>query len=129
MSDTIHRLYIDDVRELPFYYRDKRHPWTIIRTYAQAIAWLETYGCPDVISFDHDLGDPENGSGYDIAKYIVERDMNEGGKFIPEYFTYTVHSANIIGAANIVGLLDQYLREKQIVRDAKQRILDRQSKT
>ena len=30
--------------------------WNIVRSFADAVAWVEANGFPDVVSFDHDLG-------------------------------------------------------------------------
>lgn len=67
------------------------------------------------ISFDHDLGmDNERKvlpSGYDFAKWLVEMDMN-GIISIPKDFTFTVHSANPVGAENIRTYLCSYMEFK-----------------
>ena len=52
----------------------------------------------DIISFDHDLG--EDKTGYDIAKYIVENNINIGG--------FNIHSMNVVGRKNIRDLLTHY---------------------
>ena len=44
---------------------------------------------------------------------MVERDLHKKGGWIPKNFTYDVHSANLVGKKNIVGLLDNYLEKKE----------------
>lgn len=104
-------------------------PWEIVRSYAEAVAWVQQNGFPDHISFDHDLGyeafdTDENGivivtdatpapSGYDFAKWLIDFDMDTGS--MPEYFSFTVHSMNPIGAENIKYLLNGYINAKDIV--------------
>jgi hypothetical protein len=100
------KLYIDDIREP---YNDD---FVVVRSYAEAVGWLRKNGCPQFISFDHDLGEADARSGYDVAKWMVERDLNDNGKFIPDTFNYNVHSANPVGAENIRGLLDSYMAMK-----------------
>src|SRR5574343_2080973 len=103
-SDPRAKLFIDDERFPPRQHKDA----DIVRSYVDFLAYITRNGCPRFISFDHDLG--ENSlSGMDIAKYMVERDLDCGGKFIPEGFSYTVHSMNPIGASNIDCLLSSYL--------------------
>ena len=97
------RLFIDDIRE-PY-----DNDFVVVRSYAEAVGWLRKNGCPEFISFDHDLGDEDELSGFDIAKWMVNMDLNSKGKFIPDEFDYNVHSANPVGADNISGLLDNYL--------------------
>lgn len=103
----MNKLYIDDIRnpKLPGY--------NIVRSYDDAIFYMESYGCPEFISFDHDLGDAKAKTGFDIAKWMTERDMNESGQFIPGNFDFFVHSANPVGAKNIEGLLNNYLEVKR----------------
>ena len=98
-------LYIDDER-IP-----KSEGWDIVRSYDEAICYMRKNGCPTYISFDHDLGHAVP-TGKDIAKWMVERDLNDKGKFIPPDFEFNVHSANPVGAANIAGLLNNYLEQR-----------------
>jgi hypothetical protein len=37
-----------------------RKKWQIVRSYDEFVAWIERHGLPDFISFDHDLGLPED---------------------------------------------------------------------
>lgn len=101
-------------------------PWEIVRSYDEAVAWVQENGFPDVISFDHDLGyeafdTNEDGiivvtdatpapSGYDFAKWLIHHDMDCNGlDGLKDNFKFTVHSMNPVGAANIRGLLNSYL--------------------
>ena len=49
-------LYLDDLRTptetLPGY-----HPWNVVRNYDEFKEWILRNGVPDLISFDHDLGE------------------------------------------------------------------------
>lgn len=71
-----------------------------------AIEYMEQNGCPNFISFDNDL--KRELEGYDVAKWITERDMDFPG-FIPENFEFYVHSQNPIAKQRIIGLLEPYL--------------------
>jgi hypothetical protein len=73
---------------------------------------MREHGCPEHISFDHDLGSIDGLDGIDIVKWMVEVDLDSEGKWIPDEFEYMVHSANPIGAANIVGYFGSYLRSR-----------------
>jgi hypothetical protein len=46
-----------------------------VRSYNEFVAWIETNGLPDFISFDHDLGLPkkqtEELNGMSCAKWLV----------------------------------------------------------
>ena len=76
------RVYLDDLRPTP-------EGWVHVYWPEEAIVLLKT-GQVDVISLDHDLGDDEHGTGYDVLLWIEEAvatsDFNA-----PEI---RVHSAN-----------------------------------
>ena len=103
------KLYIDDER-FP-----KGDGFTIARTMEEALTLIEDKGFPSYISFDHDLGIDDNGNllktGFDFAKWITEADM-DGLIAIPNSFEFNVHSANNVGADNIQGILDSYLKQR-----------------
>ncbi len=80
--------------------------WTIARNFEQVAQLVEQQGMPARISFDHDLGNGER-TGYDIAKYLVELDMNSQHKF-PEDFLFYAHSMNPVGRLNIMRYLTRY---------------------
>lgn len=92
--------------------------WDIVRSFAEATDWVIKYGCPDVISFDHDLGaahyanDYSDGkTGYDFCKFLIDYDINNN--VMPADFSFTVHSKNPIGKENIETLLNNYLNYKR----------------
>jgi hypothetical protein len=113
------RIYLDDVRT-PI---DK--DWIIARNYDEFVKIVKTYGLENIktISLDHDLGDTAmkewhknvyhnytlnydnitEKTGYDCAKWLVEQWMN--GEPVVDVYT---HSANAIGAANIMGYINNY---------------------
>ena len=113
------RIYLDDVRT-PI---DK--DWIIARNYDEFVRIVSAHGLENIktISLDHDLGDSAmkewhknvyhnytldynnitEKTGYDCAKWLVEQWMN--GKPVVDVYT---HSANAIGAANIMGYVNNY---------------------
>lgn len=88
-----------------------------VKSFVEFKDWIETYGLPTLIGFDHDLGEDiakemvasgmnkkkarlikkEAPSGYDAAKWLVEY-CADNHKPIPEYF---IQSANPVGIVNI----------------------------
>ena len=100
-----YKLFLDDVRSPP------DESWIVARTYEEAIETVNAKGFPTTLSFDHDLGDDVH-TGKDFANWLIERDLSEND--MPEDFSYAVHSANPPGAANIRGILDGYLKFKDI---------------
>ena len=88
-------LFIDDVRE--HFFNETIGLVDVARTYNQAIEFLNIKYY-DVVSFDHDLG--EEKTGYDIAKYIIENQIQIG--------SFYIHSANPVGRKNIEELLLHY---------------------
>jgi len=84
------KLWIDDLRPMPDTFD------VHAKTASEAIEILKR-GKVTHASFDHDLGEEENGTGYDVASWV---DNAASEKTIPP-FTWTIHSANPVGAANI----------------------------
>lgn len=100
--------------------------WAIVRSFQEAVTWVQQNGFPGFISFDHDLGyeeftTDENGfiivtkadempTGYDFAKWLIDYDLDT--KTMPKDFGFTVHSLNPVGAANIERLLNNYIAQK-----------------
>jgi hypothetical protein len=94
------KLWLDDIRPMPEGYD------VHVKTAEGAIMSLQT-GMFDHISFDHDLGDVDEKTGYDVAKWIEK--MAYYKKIKP--MTYAIHSANPIGATKIkmaMRMADQY---------------------
>ena len=76
------RVYLDDERATP-------PGWVRVFWPEEAIALLET-GQVDELSLDHDLGDDQRGTGYDVVLWVEEAVALRGFK-PPRMF---VHSAN-----------------------------------
>lgn len=74
-----------------------------------AIDYIDRNGCPNFISFDNDL--KRELEGKDLAKWIVEKDMDNPG-FIPEDFQFFVHSQNVSAKKDIYSYLGQYLEHR-----------------
>lgn len=83
-------LWVDDIRPRP----DEFSLWA--KTATEAIDYLERCLITH-ISLDHDLGNDEDGTGYDIAKYIEERAYNDTIHRIK----WSIHSANPVGCDNM----------------------------
>ena len=76
------KVYLDDERETP-------DGWTRVYWPDEAIELLQS-GNVTEISLDHDLGDDERGTGYDVVLWIEEAVITRG--FVPPKIK--VHSAN-----------------------------------
>lgn len=76
------KIFLDDVRVAP-------PGWTLMRWPCEVIHALCTEDVTDV-SLDHDLGDDQRGTGYDVILWIEEKVHTEG--FVPPRIQ--VHSAN-----------------------------------
>lgn len=95
---------------------DNSRVYVLADSYEEAINLIIQKGCPSFISFDHDLGlvnNEESKNGYDLAKFIVNMDLDLNGDFIPKDFNFQVHSRNPIGAKNISSFLSNYLKSKE----------------
>lgn len=126
-------VYLDDMRTpRPNAY----HDWIVLRSHEELVAWVLANGLPDFISFDHDLADEHfeqayelnhetvdystftEMTGFDAAKWMVNYCLDNGLPF-PDF---TVHSANPPGAANILGLLNNFRKHMGQAGDGVHRI-------
>lgn len=80
----------------------------VCRSGEEAIEYMIQHGCPAHIDFDNDLG-PDRMEGRDIARWLIERDLDDNGTFIPGSFTFAVHSQNPIAASAIRSLIEHWL--------------------
>lgn len=116
------KLYLDDIRT------PNSDEWVVVRNYDELVSNIRLNGLDkyEVISLDHDLGDTAQKeyfnnvspnyqldynnilekTGLDCAKWLVAESMNSK---IPLPQIYT-HSANPIGSANIMGYVNNYLK-------------------
>lgn len=76
------KVYLDDERQTP-------HGWVRVYWPSEAIELLER-GSVTEISLDHDLGDDDRGTGYDVVVWVEEAVATRG--FVPPRMK--VHSAN-----------------------------------
>ena len=115
-------IYLDDIRT------PENKEWIITRDYDKFVETVTLIGLENIelISLDHDLGDTAMSeyysnvrpnytldynniiekTGYDCCKYLVEKSMSTG-ILLPQIF---VHSANPIGAANMMGYINNYYK-------------------
>ena len=89
------KLYLDDLRTTP-------EGFERVYSYEEFVAYLQHYGLPDFISFDHDLG--EGLSGYDCAKYMVDYCLDHQLP-LPKFI---LHRQNPVGKENIECLLENF---------------------
>lgn len=92
---------------------DPSREYVAKKTIEEAIDYILSHGCPIFISFDYDLGPDKKGAfreSLELAKWLIEKDLDNPG-FIPENFSYQVHSANVRAKINL-GILDNYLRTR-----------------
>jgi len=104
MVIRVKKLFLDDIRFPP------DDSWEIVRSSKEAIEWLKRNGCPDYMSFDHDLGGDD--TAMDVVHWMINKDLDDES-FLPTTFTFTVHSANPVGRENIYSLLRRYMTYKR----------------
>lgn len=97
-------VFIDDERYPP---NDGSH-WVIVRDAPTAIKVIRAnWERIDKISFDHDLGEPEAGTGYDVVTAIEQMVHDEQITMLPQM---VVHSANPTGSARIQAVIGSIKR-------------------
>lgn len=96
-------LWLDDERQPNKNFLKYVESYFIATSYEDAIFYLANFRDDEnyedlFVDFDHDLG--EEKTGYDFAKYLLEKEIKIGG--------FSVHSMNPVGAMNIINLLTRY---------------------
>ena len=102
MGKHMRRLFLDDERFPPGDEAD----WAIVRSFGEAVNWVEENGYPDYVSFDNDLG-PASREGWEFAQWLIDRDLDTGT--MPADFGFAVHSMNPVRAKDIERRLTRYL--------------------
>lgn len=111
-----YHLFIDDERDpndvtwaenLTEQYMYNVYDWIIARNWYEVEDIILTYGMPNLISFDHDLGENEK-TGYEISQRICEMIM-DGKEELPKDFSFLVHSKNPVGAENIRSYMNNFI--------------------
>ena len=104
-------LFVDDLRSVVDVYDVScSAKFSVVRDIDDAKNWIIANGIPEFISFDHDLDHVgHDTTGYALAKWIVDQVL-DGTMQFPKNFRYQVHSANPVGRANIIAILDNFLR-------------------
>ena len=96
-----YKLFIDDERNPP------EDGWVVCRSTEEAITLIKSQGIPDFMSLDHDLG------GDDTTMVFLKRFVSEiwDGKTDPP--GYKVHSANPVGAKNIISFMESWIKSQK----------------
>lgn len=77
------KIWLDDERQTP-------EGWVRVYWPTEAIELLELNEV-ETISLDHDLGDDDRGTGYDVLVYIEERSFNEPTYKVPNLLLHTMN--------------------------------------
>lgn len=105
IPEMSYKMFLDDIRDVDQYYPDEE--FVVVRNCQEAMEYVIEHGLPSFVSFDHDLGDVETGevelTGYSFAKFLVNYMLDNQ---IATPFDYYVHSANPVGAMNIMSYLE-----------------------
>lgn len=95
-----------------------------VKNYTEFTTWIEKNGLPDMIAFDHDLGEDESRSRVESGmskrkSRSIKRETKSGmecTKFLVEYCmdrnlpapNFVVQSANPVGKQNITSYIENY---------------------
>ena len=107
-------------------YKDKK--WVVVTNYEEFVLYLNHYGIPDFVSFDHDIAEShytpkefwndyeaskawqesqvhKEKTGYECAEYLIKFCI-ENRHYLPEYYC---HRQNPVGRDKINELLYKYI--------------------
>jgi hypothetical protein len=139
MKTNDFKLFLDDIRKPKdgFLYNDGRYlldasntansSWDVVRNYEDFCEWIDKFGVPSVVSFDHDLSfefmkhyheftkhtgivDYDNlksKCGLDCVKFLLDVCLKSNIKFP----TYYIHSANRWGSENMRKCIEIFLNK------------------
>lgn len=132
-----YNIYLDDIRtpiSLNNEWVEGVPEWTVVRSYDEFVAKVSEIGLENIelISLDHDLGDSamrewhtnvyhnytlnydniNEKTGMDCAKWLVEQWLD--GEPVCKVM---VHSANAIGASNIMGYINNFKHINHLPQD------------
>ena len=136
-----YNIYLDDVRTpIPNTSTHDTPEWTVVRSYDEFVAKITELGLENIalISLDHDLGDSAmkewytnvhknytldynnitEKTGMDCTKWLVEQWMNGAA-----VCRVMVHSANAIGASNMMGFVNNYKHINRLPQDCERWIV------
>jgi hypothetical protein len=104
------KLFLDDLRTVDMVYdKSEVDLFDVVRNYDDFVSYIKVNGLPNFISFDNDLGLDANEEvapdGYACAKWLVY----ESGLDLKN-LQFKVHSANLVAAEQIRGLLTNYIK-------------------
>ena len=108
-SDEPLRVFVDDDFE---FRRPRGDDWVRVGTAEEAISLLET-GRVVALSLDHDLGDEQAGTGYDVVLHLEERLRVDGVDLWPTELI-EVHSGNVVGARKIARGIEANTRLRRV---------------
>jgi hypothetical protein len=105
------KLFLDDLRE------PVGLGWDVVRSYDKFVEYLTEHGCPDIVSFDHDLSFEH----YPLTEDDLTKDINyqryaeKTGYHAAQWMIQAghapklviVHSFNPVGAQNIARLFEK----------------------
>src|SRR5574344_209358 len=96
-------LWLDDFRN-PAEYINGDYDIIWVKNYDDFCSYITQNGLPEIVCFDHDLG--EEKTGYDCAKFVVKY-CQEHNLDIP---VYDIQSSNCVGKDNIRRLMNNWHR-------------------
>lgn len=120
-----YNLFLDDMRVPEDCFEYTHQPvylmedWVVVTNYEEFVMAITERGLPDMISFDHDLGDEHYGkteilydqytekTGYHCAKWLLEYIMDHELE-LPQHIL--IHSMNPVGSKNIESLFKTYFK-------------------
>lgn len=71
----------------------------LVQDYNQAVSYIDKYGIPDMIMFDHDLGYGKD--GYDFLKYVCN---------FRKFFEASFHSMNFVARFNMINFYNNFVK-------------------
>lgn len=100
------KLYLDDVRD------PTEDGYVVARSSIMGVVEIANrQDFPEFMSLDHDLGEEDNTMKFLKELYVIWEERGADPEAIPDYI---VHSANPIGAQNIISFMESWKRSASL---------------
>lgn len=102
------RLFVDSVLNPPI---DNVNDWAVVRSYDEAVKWMQTHPFPHYVSFGHNPQSEDWRSSLEFAEWLIEFDCSNGR--MPYDFSFDVHADDPVAASLLRTKMTTYCWFKQ----------------
>jgi len=102
------KLFLDDERR-----PNPADDFVVAASFNQAVKLVRRKGAPVFVDFDFNLGNGNEKNGLDFARWLIKKDREGNGVFLPVDFAFNCHSASPDANVKIERAMSEYLRSRR----------------